>query len=173
MSTTPTVETPTPISKPVRPWFKKKRFILPLAAVALMIIAGSLSSPPPTVTTAVSATTAPAVASTPAAKAAAAKPVPKPAKVAPVAPAKPTADPSADLSCTHFRNVMSDVSAGILTTTELRGKLQEVNDTASVSLDPGIAENAQAMLAASTADNGTAFLTAVAAFSAACKAVGL
>lgn len=35
-------------------------------------------------------------------------------------------DASADLACTHFRNVAVDASAGILTDAELRGKLQEV-----------------------------------------------
>lgn len=37
---TPTVEVPAPVAKP-RPWFKKKRFVLPIAGVVLIIIASS------------------------------------------------------------------------------------------------------------------------------------
>jgi hypothetical protein len=45
----------------------------------------------------------------------------------------PRSDNQAFLACTHFRNVMADVDAGILTDVELRKKLQEVNDDARLS----------------------------------------
>jgi len=82
------------------------------------------------------------------------------------------ADDGASLACSHFRNVMGDASKGLLTDAELRTKIQEVYDSAHVSANPGIASDAQAMLAAATANDGTAFTNAIAAFSDACVAVG-
>jgi hypothetical protein len=128
------------------------RSITALAALAVLALAGcSSSAPAPTV----SAT----VASAPAVKAV----VPK--------PAKPAADAPAQLACGHFTNVMGDFSKGILTTAEMRAKIQEVYDNASVSANKGIPDGATAMLAAVTADDGTAFLTASNAFMTACNAL--
>lgn len=59
-------------------------------------------------------------------------------------------DASAELACSHFRNVANDVSAGILNTTEFRDKIKEIYDTASVSDDAEVREEAQGMLAAAT-----------------------
>lgn len=86
---------------------------------------------------------------------------------------KPKADASAELGCGHFRNIMGDVDAGILTDAELRTKFKEVYDTAYVSENPGIAEDARAMLAAITAGDGDPLVAAATAFSAACNAVGV
>ena len=134
-----------------------------LAAVAVLALAGCGSSAPASTAP---ASSAPApVASAPAVKAAVAKPAkPKP-------PAKPAADAPAQLACGHFVNVMGDFSKGILTTVEMRTKIQEVYDNASVSANKGIPDGATAMLAAVTADDGAAFLTASNAFMAACNAL--
>jgi len=158
-----------PLAKAARPWFKKKRFILPIAAVVLMIIAGSLGSPPKPVTiSTAAATVAAAPAVTKAAVVQPAKPKPKPK---PAAPVKPVADAPAQLACGHFVNVMGDFSKGILTTAEMRTKIQEVYSNASISTNKGIPDGATAMLAAVTADDGTAFLTAAGAFMTACNAL--
>ncbi|MHB8188718.1 MAG: hypothetical protein ACYDDU_22170 [Dermatophilaceae bacterium] len=79
---TPT-ETPTPTEAPVvavspkRPWFKKKRFILPIVGVVIVIIAsstggGSSTTPTPSPVAGAGATTEPAAAPAPA-------PAPQPA----------------------------------------------------------------------------------------------
>jgi len=90
----------------------------------------------------------------------------------PAATSPTIADASAELGCAHFRNVMGDISKGILTDAEIRTKIQQVYDTARVSENPGIAPDAQAMLAAATANDGTAFASAAADFAKACTAVG-
>ena len=90
----------------------------------------------------------------------------------PTATASTVADDGANLACSHFRNVMGDVSKGILTDTQLRAKIQQVYDNAQVSTKPGIATGAQAMLAAATANDGTAFTNAAAGFSDACVKLG-
>lgn len=90
----------------------------------------------------------------------------------PTATASTVADDAANLACTHFRNIMSDISKGLLTDAEIRTKIQQVYDTAQVSTKPGIAPDAQAMLAAATANDGTAFTNAAAAFSDACTKLG-
>jgi hypothetical protein len=81
-------------------------------------------------------------------------------------------DTSTQASCSHFRDIASDMSKGILTDTEIRSKMQEVYDTASISLDPGIPDGAQALLAAATAGDPTALATAISAFSTSCSNVG-
>ena len=67
---------------------------------------------------------------------------------------------------------MSDASKGLLTDAEIRTKIQQVYDNAQVSTKPGIATDAQAMLAAATANDGTAFTNAAAAFSDDCVKLG-
>jgi hypothetical protein len=79
---------------------------------------------------------------------------------------------STDASCSHFRDIASDISKGILSDTEIRSKMQEVYDSASISLDPGIPDGAQALLAAATAGDPTALTTAISAFSTSCSNVG-
>jgi hypothetical protein len=81
-------------------------------------------------------------------------------------------DNSTRASCSHFRDIASDISKGILSDTEIRSKMQEVYDSASVSLDPGIPDGAQALLAAATAGDPTALATAISAFSTSCSNVG-
>jgi len=88
-------------------------------------------------------------------------------------PAAVSADASAQLACGHFRNVMSDISSGLLTPGEVRTKTKEVYDTAYVSESAGIADSARSMLAAATADNGPAFVSAAADLMGACEAAGV
>lgn len=85
---------------------------------------------------------------------------------------KPSADAGAQLACEHFRGVVHDASAGILTPSEERTKIKEVYDSAKVSADAGIADGAQAMLAAITTGDGSTFGSAGDAFLNACQAVG-
>jgi len=66
---------------------------------------------------------------------------------------------------------MGDFSKGILTDTQMRDKIQEVYNNASVSKNKGIPDGATAMLAAATANDGTAFMTAAAGFNTACNAL--
>ena len=75
------------------------------------------------------------------------------------------------LACDHFRNVMRDVSDGILTPEELRGKLQEVDDNASIGT-PEVQTAATDMLRAATQDEGDAFVTSVASMDSACESAG-
>jgi hypothetical protein len=84
---------------------------------------------------------------------------------------EPEADASAQLACRHFRNVMGDFD--VLTVPELRAKLQEVHETASVSVEPGVAEHARGLLSAVTAEDGDAFLVEAQRLSDACAAAGL
>lgn len=59
-------------------------------------------------------------------------------------------DASARMACTHFRNVLGDISDGVLTDEEIRRKAQEVDRDASASEWPGIASASRAFLAAMT-----------------------
>ena len=150
---------------------KKHVIGYPVAVILAMTIGAAGASGSSTAP--VAAESVPAVTVTvtsPAPKPAAPKPAAKPKVVVPV---KPTADASAQLSCEHFHNVMSDFIGGILTTVELRSKIQEVYDTASVSENAGIPDGARSLLASATADNGPAFLASARVFTAACEAVGL
>lgn len=81
-------------------------------------------------------------------------------------------DASAELACTHFRNVAADAGAGILTGSELRTKLQEVYNDAQVSLEPGVADGAREMLAAVTEGDTQRFETAATDFSSSCSSAG-
>ena len=79
-------------------------------------------------------------------------------------------DASAELACTHFRNVASD--ADILSNAELREKLREVHDDAQVSEEPGIAESARSMLSSITSNDLKSFESAVGLMSDACANAG-
>lgn len=82
-------------------------------------------------------------------------------------------DPADDssLACDHFRNIAADVSAGVLTDAELRDKLKEVYDNASIAT-PEVREAAREMLAALTAGDVDAFSVAISDMDAACTAAG-
>lgn len=81
-------------------------------------------------------------------------------------------DASSRLACSHFFNVAGDASAGLLTETELREKLKEVNDNAKVSDVAGVRNAARAMLAAATSGNADAFTDAVTSMGNACRSAG-
>jgi len=81
-------------------------------------------------------------------------------------------DGGARLACMHFRNVAADYSDGVLTIDELRDKLAEVEDDASVSEEPGIASAARAMLAAITQGDMDGLAEQIPQFDAACKIAG-
>lgn len=155
------------------------RSIVVAVIVAAALTTAGCSLPAPTARTAATATptathSAPPATPTPTPTPVAPKPTPTPVAPKPApAPAKPKADASAELGCTHFRNIMGDVSAGILTDAELRTKIKEVYDTAYVSENAGVPDGARAMLAAITAEDSTAFLAAATAFDGACRAVGV
>lgn len=90
----------------------------------------------------------------------------------PVAPSSSSNDVDASLrlACSHFYNVASDVTVGILTEAEVREKLREVYDDAKVSDVAGVRSAAQAMLVAITSGDGDAFGAAVRAMDKNCRA---
>lgn len=90
---------------------------------------------------------------------------------APTTTAAPRGNASDTLACRHFRNIMGDIGAGILTTAEVRTKFQEVHQDARLGT-PAVAAAAQAALAAATQDDGEAFLAAVSELHRACADVG-
>lgn len=59
-------------------------------------------------------------------------------------------DAAATLACQHFSNVLGDVRDGVLTDSEFRAKMQEVNDDAKVSEDAQVRNSARDLLAAVT-----------------------
>jgi hypothetical protein len=83
------------------------------------------------------------------------------------------ADASATLACGHFRNVARDQTDGLLTRSELRGKLAEVERDARFSEEPGIARAARDMVAAATAGDDAALAEAVTRFGSACESAGV
>lgn len=83
------------------------------------------------------------------------------------------ADSGAQLACSHFRNVATDYNAGVLTASELRDKLKQVDDDAQISGEPGVATAARQLLAASTAGNENEMARQVTALNAACTAAGV
>lgn len=96
-----------------------------------------------------------------------------PASVAQAKPkaATPESDAESGLACTHFHNVMSDVLKGILTDSELRGKIKEIYDESGIATAP-IQDAATDLLAAATSSNSDAFLSAVGKMDGACSATG-
>jgi len=80
-------------------------------------------------------------------------------------------DDDAMLACSHFRNIASDYSAGLLTESELRTKLQEVYEN-SVIAGSAVRSAAKDMLAGSTAGDDTALADAVDRMGEACVAAG-
>lgn len=81
-------------------------------------------------------------------------------------------DASAELACTHFRDVASDAADGLLTNAELRGKLQEVYNDAKYSDSPGIAEGAERMVRDVTQGDTADMKAAIPAFDQACTDAG-
>lgn len=82
------------------------------------------------------------------------------------------ADASAQLACSHFRNVVADEANGVLTDAELRNKLKEVYGDARYSSNAGIAGGARAMLAAVTQGDPAGLRRGLDAFGGACTRIG-
>jgi hypothetical protein len=85
---------------------------------------------------------------------------------------EPEVDASTRVSCEHFRNIMSDVAQGILSDAELRDKIKEVNESASVSERADIRAGGVAMLRAMTTGTTEDLLTAAGEFDTACDRAG-
>lgn len=83
------------------------------------------------------------------------------------------ADASARLACPHFRNIAGDAADGLITGPELREKIKEVEDNASVSEVPGLSESGRRLLRAVTQGDADEFIAAVDAFSEKCASVDL
>lgn len=81
-------------------------------------------------------------------------------------------DASANLACRHFRNIAADVRDNQLTDAELREKLQEVEEDARVSEEPGIPQAGRNLVAAITTNDPEALLEAVSDMDAACDQAG-
>lgn len=75
----------------------------------------------------------------------------------------------ASLACRHFRNVVGDQAAGLLTVDELRTKLAEVRSDTNIAT-PQIQAASTAMLAAVTAGDSDALTIAVVAMDEGCRA---
>jgi hypothetical protein len=85
---------------------------------------------------------------------------------------QPEADAATQASCRHFRNVMGDAGQGVLSDEELRDKLKEVNDSASVSERADIRAGGVAMLRAITIGDSDELLKAATQFDKACDRAG-
>jgi uncharacterized lipoprotein YajG len=81
----------------------------------------------------------------------------------------PPRDRSSSLACDHFRNVLGD--ADILTSQELRVKLQEVESNANIAT-PAVQRSARDLLVAATAGDAEGVTRAVVELSDACSAAG-
>ena len=78
-------------------------------------------------------------------------------------------DASAQLACRDFYDVAAE--ADLMNDAELRGRLQDLWNTAEISATPGIAESARAMLETVTSGDIDAFEGAVGDMEAACANV--
>lgn len=83
----------------------------------------------------------------------------------------PSPSEGSSLACDHFRNVMGDVSKGLLSDEELRTKLKQVYDDSDIAT-PGVQSAAQAMLSADTNGDQQGVLAAAGDMDKACTAAG-
>lgn len=149
---------PAPVKKP---WWKRPWGIALIAFLALAVLGSLVDGDEGEVEVATAATDeateeaeptpTPTPTPTP-------EPTSEPAPETETEPTEPSPDAGAVLACQHFLNVRSDILAGILSTDEIREKLQEVHSNARISDEPGLEAAATAMLAAATRDDGEAFL---------------
>lgn len=96
----------------------------------------------------------------------------------PATTAKPTttkfeANASAQLSCGHFRNVMSDISTGILNVAEAREKTKQFYDTGQRANVEDIQIATRQMLVAITEGDLDEYVKQAKAMNKACNSVGL
>lgn len=88
-------------------------------------------------------------------------------------PSRPSASDADDrhsrLACTHFRNIVTD--AELMTEAEIRAKMREVHDDASIAT-PAVRSASRDALAAITSGTTAEFEAAITRLSAACSAAG-
>lgn len=84
---------------------------------------------------------------------------------------EPAHDAAARNACTHWWNVRADMFAGILTDDEIRTKVREVYDSASLSDERAVRDNARTLLAAATSRDLVTFQESVDALTEACRPV--
>jgi hypothetical protein len=82
---------------------------------------------------------------------------------------EPRGDASARLACGHWANVFQDAVDGVLTDAEIRDKIIEIEDSASVSEQQRVATAARSLLQAATANDGDQFLDAANKMNKACR----
>ncbi len=78
-------------------------------------------------------------------------------------------DRQSRMACTHFRNIAND--AELMTDAEIRAKMREVHDDASIAT-PAVRSAARDALAAITSGTTAEFESAITRLSAACSAAG-
>lgn len=76
------------------------------------------------------------------------------------------------LACDHFRNASVEFSDGVLTNSEMRSKLQEVDRNARASHSPRVQNASRDLLRAFTQNDNTAVTVAVVEMQDACIAAG-
>jgi len=76
------------------------------------------------------------------------------------------------LACDHFRNIAGDIADGVLTDSEIRSKLREVESNASIAT-PAIQSAARRMLAAATQGDTPGLTSAAQDMGAACEEEGV
>ena len=74
-------------------------------------------------------------------------------------------------ACARFRSLAGDVAGGVLTPTEIRSRLKDIDDVAPVAT-PGVRVASRGMLAAVTQDDQAALDAAVRSMGQACDAAG-
>lgn len=84
-----------------------------------------------------------------------------------------TRPPGSSLACNHFANTWNDWVKGQLTAAELRQKLKEVRDNTMGVATPEVTRAAEALIAASTADDASALVAAKEQMLSACNAAGV
>lgn len=89
-----------------------------------------------------------------------------------VSPHPKLADAGAQVSCGHFKNVVGDISQGLLTDKQGHAKFEQVYATAKTSSVQAVAQGAKDMLAADVSGDSSALAIAMTNFSNACTTAG-
>jgi hypothetical protein len=152
------MQQPPPTSK--RPGKRRGLVIIGLAAAGFL---GLTTLPAILSTTNTGTTRAPATTETT---------EPPSARALDLEPTTTELDGSTVLACEHFRNVMGDVAAGLLSDAELREKTKQFYGTGQRSGSPQVRTASRQMLAAITAGDTDAYLAAAKRMGAACEKVG-
>ncbi len=79
-------------------------------------------------------------------------------------------DGGAQLACRAFYDLADDYSDGVVAPSELRDRIKGIEDDASVSEEPGVAQAARAMLVAATSGGEAEISAGVLQMDAACSA---